>query len=106
MLDLFTTAPSIKLWMLMLSCVFEGHFSCSLCFAWSPFQKHCFCLSETTLWDTSPDPGFPDYAESPADPVPEPALGPSLTTRAGGQDDVSLNKLPQMTKHDGKPMNK
>ena len=43
----------------------------------------------------SPDPPDPADPADPVDPVPEPGLGPSLTTRAGGQDDVSLNKLPQ-----------
>ena len=58
-----------------------------------------FRRDETLLWDTSADPPDPADPAGPADPVdlvPEPGLGPSLTTRAGGQDGVSLNKLPQI----------
>ena len=52
--------------------------------------------NETLVWDTSADPNYanyqnyPNYLNNLADMVPELARGPSLTTRAGGQDDVSL----------------
>ena len=55
-----------------------------------------FGVGERPLWDTSPDPADLADPPDPIDPVPEPGLGPSLTTRAGGQDDGSLNKLPQI----------
>ena len=54
-------------------------------------SKVVFRLDERPLWDTSADPGYPGY---PVDMVPEPGLGPSLTTRAGGQDDGSLKQTP------------
>ena len=64
-------------------------------------SKVVFRLDERPLWDTSPDSRLsrlfqiiPDYPDYPDDMVPEPGLGPSLTTRAGGQDDGSLKQTP------------
>ena len=57
--------------------------------------KVVFRLGERPLWNTSPDsPDSPD-APDPANRVSSTATRTPTSTRAGGQDDVSLNKLPQ-----------
>ena len=55
--------------------------------------KYCKKLWICTIWNSSADP--PESAE-PADQVSSTAARTLPSTRAGGQDDVSSNKLPQI----------
>ena len=58
------------------------------------------CAQKQASWNSPGNPGYPPDPGFPADP-PDPVSGAAArtlpSTRAGGQDDVSLNKLPQIT---------
>ncbi len=81
------------------------------CFTWEGYEKvkkalhrsevratfavktHIIC----TIWNSSADPGNPGNPADPAEVVSRSAARTPPSTRAGGQDDGSLNKLPQIS---------
>ena len=57
--------------------------------------KHCKNHQKCTIWNSSAVPAVPAVPADLPKAVSGPAARTPLPTRAGGQDDVSYNKLPQ-----------